>query len=278
MSLSVFLWVLGAALLHASWNALVKTGGDKQTGMALVALGNGVVGLIVAAFFAFPAPAVWPWILASGVIRTFYYLALGYAYTHGDLSRVYPIARGAAPLLVLLVGGFFLADRLRPNEVAGILVLGLGILLMARGVFTDGESRRLLPFALASAMATAGYSITDGIGARAMGQGVAFTGWALAATAVFYLPVVLAWQGRAVLRVTPPQWRAGLVAGLASYLAYSIVVWAMTRAPVALVAGLRETSILFAVLIGWLIFGETMNRGKALAALLIVGGAVLTRL
>ena len=278
MSLGVFLWVIGAALLHAGWNALVKTGGDKQSAMLLVAVGNGVVGMMVVGFYPLPAAQVWPWILASGLVRTVYLLALGYAYGHGDLSRVYPIARGTAPLLVLLVGGFFLTDVIRPIEAVGIVVLGLGILLMARGVFTDGESRRLLPFALASAAATAGYSIIDGIGAREMGQGVAFTGWALAATAVFYLPVVLAWEGRGVLRVSRGEVRAGVVAGLASYLAYSIVVWAMTRAPVLLVAGLRETSILFAVLIGWLLFGERMNPGKALAALLIVAGAVLTRL
>ncbi len=277
MSLGVFLWVLAAAFLHASWNALVKTGGDKCRAMALVALGNGVAGLAVAAFFAPPAAEVWPWIVASGLIRTAYYLALGQAYGHGDLSRVYPIARGAAPLFVLVFGGFFLTDLLRPAEVVGVLVLGTGILLMAGGVFGSGESRRLIPFALLSALATAAYSITDGAGARLMGQGVAFTGWALAATAAFYLPVVLRWKGPATLIASRAEWRAGLVAGVASYLAYSIVVWAMTQAPVALVAGLREASILFAVLIGWLIFGERLGRGKAWAAALIVAGAVLTR-
>lgn len=278
MSLSVFLWVLGAALLHASWNAMVKTGSTKLTGMMLVAVGNGLVGLVVVAFYPLPAAEVWPWIIASGLIRCIYYLALGYAYEHGDLSRVYPIARGAAPLFVLAVAGWYLTDRLSPAEIAGVIVLGLGILLMAQGVFTSGESRRLVPFAIASAMATAAYSITDGTGARLMGQAPAFVGWALAVTAGFYLPMVLAVKGRQVLAVSPGDLASGTVAGVASYLSYTIVVWAMTQAPVALVAGLRETSILFAVLIGWLMFRERMSRSKALAALLILGGAALTRL
>ncbi len=278
MSLAVFLWVLAAALLHAAWNAMIKTGGSKLTGMFMVALGNGVLGLAVGLALPLPEAEIWPWILASGAIRMAYLLFLGLAYEHGDLSRVYPIARGAAPLFVLLAGGLLLSDVLGGNELAGILVLGAGILLMAQGAFASGESRRLVPFAVGSAMATAAYSIVDGIGARQMGDAIAFTGWALAATALFYTPAVVALKGRAVLRADARMWVSGNVAGLASYLAYTIVVWAMTQAPIALVTALRETSILFAVLIGWLLFGERMSRGKALAALLIVGGVALTRL
>jgi len=277
LSFAVFLWVLGSALLHATWNAMVKTGGDKLTGMILVVVSNGLMGLVVAAFYPLPGAAVWPWILASGLIRTVYYLALGYAYEHGDLSRVYPIARGAAPLFVLGVGAFVLTDQISGIQVAGILLLGLGILLMARGVFTNGESRRLVPFAVTSAMATAAYSITDGTGARLSGEAISFVAWALAVTAVIYLPIAVALKGADVLRTKRRDWARGSFAGAASYLGYTIVVWAMTQAPIALVAALRETSILFAVLIGWLVFSERMDRGKALAALLIVAGAGLTR-
>ncbi len=278
MSLAVFALVLAAAFLHAGWNALVKTGTDQQTGMALVVGWNAVIGLAVAAFYPLPGAEVWPWIVASGLVRTVYSLALGAAYGHGDLSRVYPIARGAAPLIVLGAGLGFGLDRLTPVQVAGLVVLGVGILTMARGVFLAGESRRLLPLALLSASATASYTLTDGLGARIMGNGIAFTGWALAATALFYLPAVVALRGGGVLRADGAAWRAGALAGVISYVAYSIAVWAMTQAPIALVAGLRETSILFAVLIGWRLFGERMDRGKALAAVLIVAGAVLTRI
>ncbi len=269
---------MAAALLHAVWNAMVKTGDNKLTGMFMVALGNGVLGLAVVATRPLPGADAWVWIIASGLIRTAYLLFLGHAYEHGDLSRVYPIARGAAPLFVLLVSGLFLTDVITGTELAGILVLGTGILLMAQGAFSNGENRRLVPFAIGSAMATAAYSIVDGIGAREMGDAIAFTGWALAATAWFYTPAVVALKGRAVLRADARMWLSGSIAGLASYVAYTIVVWAMTQAPIALVTALRETSILFAVLIGWLLFGERMGWGKALAAALIVGGAALTRL
>ncbi len=278
MSFAVFLWVMAAALLHAVWNAMIKTGGSKMTGMLMVALGNGVLGLAVVATRPFPSGEIWVWVIASGFIRMIYLLFLGYAYEHGDLSRVYPIARGAAPMFVLVAGSVLLADVIRPTEMAGILVLGAGILLMARGAFTNGESRRLVPFALGSALATASYSIVDGIGARLSGDPVAFVGWALAMTAVFYLPAALALKGTRVLRASRTAWVSGSLAGIASYLAYTIVVWAMTKAPIALVTALRETSILFAVLIGWLVVSERMDRGKALAAMLIVGGAALTRL
>ena len=278
MTFTVFIAVIGAALLHATWNAMVKTGGDKLTGMILVVVSNGLMGLVVAGFYPLPGADVWPWIIASGVIRTVYYLALGFAYEHGDLSRVYPIARGAAPLFVLGAGAFVLTDQISGNQAAGILLLGLGILMMARGVFTNGESRRLVPYAVASAMATAAYSITDGTGARLSGEAISFVAWALALTAVIYLPIAVALKGTSVLRTNRRDWGRGIFAGAASYLGYTIVVWAMTQAPIALVAALRETSILFAVLIGWLVFSERMDRGKALAAALIVGGAVLTRL
>ena len=278
MSLTVFIAVLLAALLHAVWNALVKTGASKMTSMLLLSVGDGAIGLVVALSRPWPGTEIWPWIIASGVIRMGYQLFLTYAYEQGDLSRVYPIARGAAPLMVLVVGAFVLSDVVSTSEVLGILVLGVGILLMARGVFTSGESRRLVPFAFGSAMATAAYSLVDGTGARLMGDPIAFVGWALFVTSLFFTPVALTSRGMGVLRADRRTWIFGGIGAAASYLAYTIVVWAMTQAPIALVAALRETSILFAVLIGWLFFGEKMGWGKGLAAALIVGGVVLTRL
>ncbi len=277
MSFTVFLWVLGAALLHAVWNALVKTGASKMTSMLLLSVGDGLIGLAVALSRPLPGVEIWPWIIASGLIRTAYLLFLTHAYEKGDLSRVYPIARGAAPLIVLLVGAFLLRDVVSRTEVLGILLLGAGILLMARGVFTGGEERRLVPFALGSAVATAAYTLVDGTGARLMGDPIAFVGWALFITSAIFAPVAVASRGVGILQASGRTWLFGGIGAVASYLAYSIVVWAMTQAPIALVAALRETSILFAVLIGWLFFGEKMDRGKGLAAVLIVGGVVLTR-
>ncbi len=278
MSLGILLAVLGAAFLHAGWNALIKTSGDKQTGMLMLTLGHAAIGAVVVALRPLPAPEVWPWLIGSGLIHMAYQLFLAYAYEHGDLSRVYPIARGTAPLIVTLVGAVVLADTVSVTEYIGIFILGLGIMAMARGVFSSGESRRMLPFALGAAVATAGYSLVDGSGARLSGDAVAYVGWLLILSAVFYVPVILALRGRRVLRATPRGWGLGLAASAASYTAYAVVVWAMTQAPIALVTALRETSILFAVLIGWVLFGEPMGRGKLVAAGLVVSGVVLTRL
>lgn len=278
MSAAVFAAVLLAAALHAGWNALVKAGLSKQTSMFLLSLGHAFCALPIVATSPLPPAGIWPWIVASALIHTAYQLFLAYAYERGDLSRVYPLARGAAPMIVTLVGVFWLADTMRPLDYAGIAVLGTGIALMARGVFSNGESRQLLPFAFGAALATAGYTLVDGLGARAWGLPVAFVSWMMSLTAVFYVPVVVALRGRAVLRADRRGWAIGMVAAAASFAAYAIAVWAMTQAPIALVAALRETSILFAILLGWAVFGDRIDRQKIVAGALIVAGIVLTRL
>ena len=278
MTIWVLAAVLGAAFLHALWNALIKFGTSKLTSMLILTLVQGGMGLLVALTRPFPDPQVWLWLLASGVFHAAYKLFLAFAYEQGDLSRVYPIARGAAPMVVLVISALLLPDVIAAWEYLGILVLGAGILLMARGVFSSGESRRLVPLALGSAMATAGYSLVDGLGARASGDAVAYVGWLFTLDAVFFTPVCIALRGKSVLRASGKVWAIGGLAATASYGAYAIAVWAMTIAPIALVAALRETSILFAVLIGWLVFGERMDKQKAVAAALIVAGVIVTRL
>ncbi len=277
MSIWVFAAVIGAALLHATWNALIKTGANKLTSMLILTLVQGGFGLCIAMTRDWPQADVWLWLLASGVFHAAYKLFLAYAYEQGDLSRVYPIARGAAPMVVLCVSALFLADQIAAVEYAGITILGAGILMMARGVFTSGESRKLVPLALGSAMATAGYSLVDGLGARASGDAVMYVAWLFMLDAVFFTPICMALRGRDIIKAPIRTWLVGSAAAMASYGAYAIAVWAMTQAPIALVAALRETSILFAVLIGWAVFGEKMDRMKLIAAALIIGGVILTR-
>lgn len=278
MSFTVLLAVLGAALLHAGWNAIIKTGLSKQTSMFLLSVGHAAIGFCVALTKPFPEAEVWPWLLASGLIHMAYQLFLAFAYEQGDLSRVYPLARGAAPMMVLVVSVLFLSDPMGVMDYVGVMVLGLGIAFMARGVFTNGESRRLLPFAFGSAMATAGYTLADGLGARVAGDPLQYVGWLMMLSALFYTPAAIALRGVEVIRASRRDWIMGMIAAAASFAAYAIAVWAMTVAPLALVAALRETSILFAVLLGWLLFGDKMDKGKAIAAVLIVSGVVLTRL
>ncbi|MCC6519605.1 MAG: EamA family transporter, partial [Tabrizicola sp.] len=222
-------------------------------------------------------PAAVPWVLAAGCTHFAYKFFLTYAYDRGDLSRVYPIARGAAPMIVALFGAAFLADAVTGKEYVAIAVLAAGILLMARGVFASGEDRRLLPFALGSACATATYTLIDGMGARVSGSPAAYVAWVFVADGTIFTLGMLALRGWDVIPRNWHAWRMGAFASAASYGAYAVSIWAMTLAPIAVVAALRETSILFAVLIGWLIFGERMTGEKALASVIIVAGVMLTR-
>jgi drug/metabolite transporter (DMT)-like permease len=278
MTIGVLAAVLFAAMLHASWNAIIKFGDDKFQGMVLLSVAHGLIGLLMILAFPMPAPAAWPWLAASVGFHLWYKFFLSSAYERGDLSRVYPIARGFAPMLVLIISGLFLSDIISTREVIGIIAVGVGILILARGVFTQGETVALLPFALASAVGTAGYSITDGLGARASGDASGYVGWLFFLDAFLFTVWGIARRGWAVFPRSASIWGLGLVAGTASVLAYWIAVWAMTIAPIALVAALRETSVMFAVLIGILFFNEKADKGKLLASAVIIAGVMIMRL
>lgn len=278
MSLGVFLAVLGAAFLHALWNALIKVGSSKVGGMVILSITEVPIGLAIALSRPWPKAEVWPWVIAAGCTHFFYKSFLVFAYERGDLSRVYPIARGAAPMVVAIVGFFFLNDAITGHQYAGIITLGAGIALMARGVFSQAEDRKLLPLALGSACATATYTLIDGLGARVSGDAVSYVAWVFVADGLIFTTVTLLWKGTGIVPRDGKSWGLATFASAASYGSYAVAIWAMTFAPLAVVAALRETSILFAVLMGWLIFGEKMTGEKALAAAVIVAGVILTRI
>lgn len=278
MSTGVFLAVLCAALLHASWNAIIKFGDDKMQGMVLLSIAHGLIGLGMVIIFPVPKPESYAWLAASIGFHLMYKLCLTAAYVHGDLSRVYPIARGTAPVLVLLASFLFLPDAIALLQVLGVALVSFGILQMARGVFDLGESRKLLPFALGAAVGTAGYSISDGMGARAAGDASGYVGWLFLGDAVLFTIWGFYRRGAAAVPRNPQVWGLGLLAGTGSVGAYWIAVWAMTVAPIALISALRETSVLFAVLIGLVLFKEPAERRKVWAAAIIVAGVVMMRL
>lgn len=278
MTLGVFLAVLGAAFLHALWNALIKIGTSKIGGMIILSITEVPIGLAVAMASPWPKPEVWPWVIGAGCTHFFYKSFLVFAYERGDLSRVYPIARGAAPMVVAIVGFFFLSDAITNHQYLGILTLGAGIALMARGVFSQAEDRKLLPLALGSACATATYTLIDGLGARVSGDAAGYVAWVFIADGVIFTTVSLLWRGTKILPRDGKSWGLATFASAASYGSYAVAIWAMTFAPLAVVAALRETSILFAVLMGWLVFGEKITAEKAIAAAVIVSGVILTRI
>ncbi|WP_179379009.1 DMT family transporter [Jannaschia marina] len=278
MTAGVFAAVLGAAFLHAAWNGLVKSGASKVGGIAILTLVQGGMGAVIALAHPLPEAQVWPWLLASGLFHAGYKLFLAFAYEQGDLSRVYPIARGAAPMIVLLIGPFILTDVLSSAEILGVVLLGAGIATMAAGSLRAREARRLIPYALGSALMTAGYTIVDGSGARVAASAAQYVAWLFILDVVIFSPLITLLRGRGVWRADARAWGLGALAAGFSYGAYAIAVWAMTVAPIALVGALRETSILFAVLIGWAALGERVDRWKAAAAAIIVAGVALTRI
>ncbi len=278
MTLTVFLAVLFAALMHAGWNAVVRAGGDRFQNMLILTVSQGLMGCVMAIFAPLPSGQAWLWLVASGLFHTAYKLFLASAYQRGDLSRVYPIARGAAPMMVVVVGFFLLSDPIAGQEYLGVGLIGVGVMLMAQGVFSSGEARSLIPFALGSAACTAGYTMVDGVGARVMGSATGYTAWLFVFDFIFFSFFTTAVRGTTVFRATRQRWAIGTLAGGMSLVTYWIAVWAMTVAPIALVAAVRETSVLFAVLIGVIWMKEKANMGKLIAALVILAGVITLRL
>lgn len=295
ISTTVLLAVLGSAMLHAAWNAVVKSRADPVIGIAWLSVGSGVAAGLALPFVAFPVAAAWPFILASTAIHTVYNLMLATAYSHGDFSRVYPIARGGAPLIVTLVSLAFLEEHLSGQALFAIGLILLAILGVARERKTgrrSGERRavqrgatrvgaagdRSLVFAGLTAVAIAGYTIADGLGARAAGDAVPYILWLFFIDAWPTVLIVM-WMRRGRFRQTP---RGDIVrsvaGGLLSMLAYGIVVWAMVSAPVAVVAALRESSILFAALIGVFVLKERPGPVRIAAIVLLVAAVALLRL
>ena len=278
----VLVAVLGAAALHALWNSLVKSASDKFLSSAVIAIWCGVAALAAALVLPRPADAAMPFIVASAVIHIVYFLLVGRLYHSADLSVAYPIMRGLAPLIAAVIALATLGEAPGPIASLGVGALVAGVLAMGASGLAHGRiDRPTIVVALANSAVIAVYSVIDGQGARLSGPGAAFAfaynSWADALTALAYLPIILCLRGRAVATAFAQGWRRGLVGGLAAFIGYAIVVWAMTRAPIAAVAALRETSVVFAAIIGVVALGEPFHAQRAIAALVILAGVILLR-
>jgi len=278
MTVFVFCAILGAAFLHASWNAIIKNSADKIKSMLVLTIMHGILGVFVAFFVEFPKLEVWPWLITSAIFHVIYQGCLALAYNSGDLSRVYPIARGTAPILVLLVFYFIIETSMTHTEILGVLLLGFGVIGLAQGSFSNRENLILLPFTLGAAIGTAGYTIFDGIGSRISANPLSYISWLFITTVPIFFLVIFIFKGLKIFKIERTTWKVGSVAGIFSFGSYWVAIWAMTQAPIPLVAALRETSILFAVLIGTIIFRDKTNTKKIIAAALILCGIIIVRL
>ena len=282
----VVLAVLCGALLHASWNALIKSGHDKALDTALVHFLGALVALPFMLWLGVPPRSAWPFIAASLVIHIGYYIALVGAYQHGELGLTYPIMRGFAPMLVALASGFFLGEA--PSAIAWLGIAGITLGVALVGLAHPGEAlhhRKALMFAFANAAIIALYTVVDGRGVRA--SVVDDHGALRYVMTLFVLDGIaypsLVWLRRSakgrreIVRYARQRWPVAALGGSASIGSYAIALWAMTRAPVASVAALRETSVLFAALLGTVLLKERFGLQRAIGTGVIVGGVMALR-
>jgi len=266
--------VLSAAILHASWNALVKAAADRALTLAAVASMHALGGLVLILISEPPAAASWPSIIASTLIHYLYYILLFQAYRLGDLSQVYPISRGLAPALVALGTFLIIGETLTPLGWAGLASIstGIGLLAVQRGA--AHADPRAVGVAVALGLTIAAYSVADGLGVRWSESPTGYMGWLFLLEA----PVVLFVLGQRLVRRTRMNWRVvgvGMIGGVLSVTAYGVVLYAKTIAPIGAVSAVRESSVIIAALIGVLVFGERPWGGRIAAAVVVAAGVVM---
>ncbi|MBW8909532.1 EamA family transporter [Mesorhizobium sp. RCC_202] len=280
MTLFVFLAVLSAAAMHAIWNALVKVHLDRFLSITLMTLGMGFAAMFALPFVEFPRAEIWPYIIASVVFHIGYRSFLVGAYKAGDFAQTYPLARGTAPLLSALGAIVVVGEVPAPFAIVGIVLLSVGTLVMSfrGGAHLEKLNLRAVGFALGTSIFIASYTLSDGSGARLAATAQSYAAWLFVCDAAGALVLCLIFRGPKAVPVLARDWKAGLFTGVLSGAAYWIVMWAMTKAPIASVASLRETSILFAMLISVLALGEKMTAWRVAAALGIVAGVAALRM
>jgi drug/metabolite transporter (DMT)-like permease len=280
MDAFVFAAVLFAAACHAGWNASIKRGLDPLATTVAISLGAALVSLFALPVVGLPARDAWPWVLASIAIHLVYFAALIESYRTGDMGQVYPIARGAAPLMTATVTTWFIGERLGLVGWLGIALLAVGVLLLSlRGSRDLAKlNRRAVSFALLTAVTICAYSVVDGVGARLASSAHAYSAALFVGIGPVMALYALTRGGIPALGDTARLWLTGLAGGALQLGSYGIAIWAMTWAPIAIVAALRETSVLFGALIAVIVLKEPLRAGRMAAAFLIVSGLVLVRL
>ncbi len=269
--------VLFGALLHAGWNALVKSSSDKDLDMAVIHLIGSILAIPLVALVGWPPLQAWPFIAASVVVHIGYYLALTGAYRHGELGLTYPLMRGVAPLLVALSATLTLGETLSPLAWTGVIGVSAGVLVLGLHARAFAVPKAI-GFALANAVIIAVYTVIDGLGVRASGNTLQYVATLFLLDGWPFALLVFATRGSALGRYARRRWPLATLGACASLGSYGIALWAMTRAPVATVAALRETSVLFAVLLGTWILHETFTARRAIGAGAIVCGVMALRL
>jgi drug/metabolite transporter (DMT)-like permease len=279
LDLTVFLAVLAAAFMHAGWNVLVKLNLDRFLSLFLLQTLMGVMGIGMLLAFGLPAQQSFLYALTSGALHTGYNLFLARSYRSGDLSQVYPIARGTAPLLTLVITWFAAHEAVSVITAVAVAILVAGIWLAG---LSGKKELRLDGMTFTSALITsvfiAAYTVVDGLGGRVSDNPSSYAALVFVLDGLFLLGVGLWMRGPGIIAAVLPFWKSGIFGAALSAGAYWIVIWAMSKAPIAAVAALRETSILFVILMSSRVLSEKITVSRALGAALIVAGAIAIRL
>jgi drug/metabolite transporter (DMT)-like permease len=271
--------VLIAALMNASWNAIVKSGGDKLLTTVMITTAAACLAALALPFLPQPAPASWPFIGFTVLLQTLYYTLLVAAYRHGDMSHVYQIMRGAAPLMVAALSATLIGEAVSGARWLGIGLICGGVLGLALHRPEHSVTHRTATaFALGNACVIAGYTLLDGLGVRRSGAPAAYALWIFLLNGAEQLLLILIWRRRAFAGYVRGRWPQAVAGGASTVASYGLTLWAMTVAPVALVAALRETSILFATVISALMLKERVTLQRLACIVLIIAGALALRL
>jgi drug/metabolite transporter (DMT)-like permease len=265
--------VLISAIAQASWNAMVKKSGDRLLMLASIRVVGLTAGIVVETVVPPPSVQSLTFLIGAAAIHYAYYALMLNSYRVGDMSQVYPIARGVAPLLVVLLGTFLAGDTLNGLSTIAVCVLSLGILWLAFSGKTI--SRHAFIFAIGTGIAIAGYSFLSGLGIRKSGSILGYIAWLEIATGVGMTSVAYFRRRDIVAEFIQTNWRSGLIAGLLSVTGYAIALWAMTMAAMASVVALRETSVVFAALIGSVFLGEGFAIRRIAASITVAFGVIL---
>ena len=271
MTLAICLLVLSAALLHAVWNALVKGSDDKAIVLGLISLGHVIPGLFIVMVVPLPPIESVPYIIASTIIHWVYYYLLNTAYRIGDFSIIYPIARGLAPVLIALGSQIWIGEKLPILAWTGILTVSGGIMILTRGSFSGAIPPSAIVAAVGVALAVTAYSLVDGLGIRISGNALSYIGW-LFVNEIFVAAFIFSSQFKRLRVVSVRTLYIGFAGGVISGLAYAMVLYAKTLAPLGIISALRETSVIFAAIIGVIWFKEGPRNQRLFAALIVVVG------
>ncbi|AYD00835.1 DMT family transporter [Neorhizobium sp. NCHU2750] len=273
MSTTVVFLALFAAILHASWNAFLRSGADRFWLMTVMNLAISIAALPVALWLPLPASAAWPYIVGSSIFQLLYGLLLVAAYRHGELGQVYPIIRGSAPLLVTAATFVLVGEVLHPLAMLGVCCIVLGIMALALGKARATTTSML--FALATGVAIAGYSTVDAIGIRLSGDRIAYIAWVFILPGIMLSIAYMVMRGPLRVNLRAPETRKAIGGGMVSLCSYGTVLIAYSMAPAGPVSALRETSVVFAALIGWRFLGERLTAKRIAACIMVAAGAIL---